>query len=108
MEPIITATTADDIALGAIKDVGPTGHFFGVEHTQERYETAFYSPFLSDWRNYEQWELDGAKTTEVRANKIWKDILNEFEPPALDPAIDEELKAFVAKRKEEGGAPTDF
>jgi len=108
MEPIITATTADDIALGAIKDVGPTGHFFGVEHTQERYETAFYSPFLSDWRNYEQWELDGAKTTEVRANKIWKDILNEFEPPALDPAIDEELCAFVAKRKEEGGAPTDF
>ena len=53
-------------------------------------------------------ELDGAKTTEQRANKIWKDILNEFEAPPIDPAIDEELKAFVAKRKEEGGAPTDF
>ncbi len=108
MEPVITATTADDIALAAIKDVGPTGHFFGVEHTQDRYETAFYSPFLSDWRNYEQWELDGSKWTATRANKIWKDILNEFEPPAIDPAIDEELRAFVAKRKEEGGAPTDF
>ncbi len=108
MEPVLTATTDDDIALDAIKDVGSTGHFFGVQHTQDRYETAFYSPFLSDWRNYEQWELDGAKTTAVRANIIWKDILNEFEAPPIDPAIDEELKAFVAKRKEEGGAPTDF
>ncbi len=108
MEPVLTATRDEDIALDAIKDVGSTGHFFGVQHTQDRYETAFYSPFLSDWRNYEQWELDGAKTTEVRANKIWKDILNEFEAPPIDPAIDEELKAFVAKRKKEGGAPTDF
>jgi trimethylamine--corrinoid protein Co-methyltransferase len=108
MEPVLTATRDEDIALDAIKDVGSTGHFFGVQHTQDRYETAFYAPFLSDWRNYEAWELDGAKTTEVRANKIWKDILNEFEAPPIDPAIDEELRAFVAKRKEEGGAPTDF
>ncbi len=108
MEPVLTATGPNDIAIDAIKDVGSTGHFFGIEHTQERYETAFYSPFLSDWRNYEQWELDGSKWTAQRANKIWKDILNEFEAPAIDPAIDEELQAFVAKRKEEGGAPTDF
>jgi trimethylamine--corrinoid protein Co-methyltransferase len=108
MEPVLTATGPNDIAIDAIKDVGSTGHFFGIEHTQERYETAFYSPFLSDWRNYEQWELDGSKWTAQRANKVWKDILNEFEAPAIDPAIDEELQAFVAKRKEEGGAPTDF
>jgi trimethylamine--corrinoid protein Co-methyltransferase len=108
MEPVLTATGPDEIAIDAIKDVGSTGHFFGIEHTQERYETAFYSPFLSDWRNYEQWELDGSKWTAQRANKVWKDILNEFEAPAIDPAIDEELQAFVAKRKEEGGAPTDF
>lgn len=108
MEPVITATGPEDIAVDAIKDVGATGHFFGIQHTQDRYETAFYSPFLSDWRNYEAWEMDGAKWTAQRANKIWKDILNEFEAPPIDPAIDEELQAFVAKRKEEGGAPTDF
>jgi trimethylamine--corrinoid protein Co-methyltransferase len=108
MEPILTATGPDEIAIDAIKDVGSTGHFFGIQHTQDRYEEAFYSPFLSDWRNYEQWELDGSKWTAQRANKVWKDILNEFEPPAIDPAIDEELQAYVAKRKEEGGAPTDF
>jgi trimethylamine--corrinoid protein Co-methyltransferase len=97
-----------DIALDAIKEVGPQGHFFGARHTQERYETAFYDPFLSDWSNFESWQEAGAVQTPERANRIWKKILAEFEPPPLDAAIAEELAAFVAKRKAEGGAPTDF
>ncbi len=106
MKPV--GTTEADIAVDAIKEVGPGGHFFGCQHTQERYETAFYSPFLSDWSNFENWQEGGAVQTPERANKIWKAILAEFEAPPIDPAIDEELQAFVAKRKEEGGAPTDF
>jgi trimethylamine--corrinoid protein Co-methyltransferase len=106
MNPV-TATEAD-IAFDAIKEVGPGGHFFGCAHTQERYETAFYSPFLSDWSNFESWEEKGAVQTPERANKIWKQIIAEFQDPPIDPAIDEELQTFVAKRKEEGGAPTDF
>jgi trimethylamine--corrinoid protein Co-methyltransferase len=98
----------DDIAVEAIRDVGPRSHFFGAEHTQARYETAFYSPFLSDWRNFETWSLAGAIETPKRANAMWKQILAEFEPPPLDPAIDEELREFVERRKREGGAPTDF
>src|SRR5262245_63027826 len=30
----------DTLALEAIAEVGPGGHFFGVGHTQERYKTA--------------------------------------------------------------------
>ena len=103
----VSATEAD-LAFDAIKEVGPRGHFFGTDHTQERYETAFYNPFISDWSNFETWEERGAKTTPERANSMWKAILKEFEPPPMDPGIREELEAFVAKRKEEGGAPTDF
>ena len=98
----------DDIAVDAIAEVGPNGHFFGATHTQERYQTAFYGPFLSDWRNYERWSAAGAEETPQRANRIWKSILAEFEPPLLDPAIDEALSDFVERRKREGGAPTDF
>lgn len=108
MEPQLTATAPEDIAFDAIKEVGHQGHYFGVQHTQDRYETAFYSPFVSDWRNYEAWELDGATWTAERAHKVFKNILNEFTPPELSEDIREELAAFVAKRKEEGGAPTDF
>ena len=100
--------TEGDLAFDAIQEVGSNGHFFGTAHTLERYETAFYSPFMSDWSNFESWEERGSIQSPERANKIWKQILADFEPPPMDVAIREELEAFVAKRKEEGGAPTDF
>ena len=106
MKPVPAAT--EDIAVEAIREVGPDGHFFGAAHTQERYETAFYNPFLSDWSNFETWEERGSLTAPQRANKVWKQVVAEFEAPPLDPSIAEELQAFVARRKEEGGAPTDF
>ncbi len=108
MDPMTYATTPDDIAVEAIRDVGPDGHFFGCEHTQERYQNAFYSPMISDWSNYEAWDLKGGVWTAERAHGMYKDIINEFEAPPIDPANQEELKDFVARRAAEGGAPTDF
>ena len=96
-------TSEDALGFEAMKEVGPGGHFFGAAHTLARYETAFYSPLLSDWRNYETWRLAGAQDTATRANGLWKQALAEFEAPALDPAIDDQLKDFVARRKAEGG-----
>ena len=107
-DPALTATDTDSLAVEAIREVGPNGHFFGTPHTQERYETAFYSPFLSDWRNYEAWAEAGAVWTSERANKVWKDILAEFQPPEMDDGIREELRSFVDRRIAEGGVPTDF
>ena len=108
MEPATWATTPDDIALDAIRDVGGDGHFFGVQHTQDRYTTAFYQPFLSDWRNHGAWEEAGGLWTARRAHLLYKDILADFTPPPMEDAIREELQAFVAKRKEEGGVATDY
>ena len=107
-EPEITQTGPDDIAIEAMAEVGAGGHYFGCAHTQDRYQSAFYQPFLSDWRNYEAWEAGGAVWTPERAHGIYKKILEEFEPPAMDGAIRDELSEFVARRKAEGGAPTDF
>ncbi len=88
------------LALDAIADVGPGGHFFGTEHTQARYERAFYAPLISDWRNFESWDEAGQPQAHQKANAIYKQLLAEYQPPPLDPAIDEELAAFVAKAKE--------
>ncbi|QBY01411.1 methyltransferase [Rhodophyticola sp. CCM32] len=107
-EPALWATSEDEIGLDAIREVGAGGHYFGCAHTQERYQTAFYQPFLSDWRNFEGWQLDGAVWTAERAHKIYKKILAEFEAPPMQDDRREALQAFVARRKEEGGAPTDF
>jgi trimethylamine--corrinoid protein Co-methyltransferase len=89
------------LGLDAIAEVGPGGHFFGTAHTLERYETAFYEPLVSDWRNFETWQADGSRTATERANGLWKRLLAEAVPPPLDPAIAEALDAFVERRKRE-------
>jgi trimethylamine--corrinoid protein Co-methyltransferase len=94
---------AEEIAAGleAIADVPTGGHFFGSPHTLARYETAFYKPLVSNWQNYENWELAGGLNATQRATQIWQQALEIYQQPPLDPAISEALDAFVAKRKEE-------
>ena len=103
MQPV--ALDAGALALEAIREVGPGGHFFGTAHTMERYETAFYRPFAADWSTYGQWQDAGAMTAAERANGIWQGILRDFTPPAVDPAVVEAIDAYVGRRTAEGGAP---
>lgn len=101
MEFLTPVDTSDDqLALDAIARVPTGGHFFGDEHTMERYDTAFYQPMLSDWRTWEQWNEDGARTATERATGIWQTALDEYEAPPLDDAIAEELESYIAHRKE--------
>jgi trimethylamine--corrinoid protein Co-methyltransferase len=102
---VLQPVVVDEASLGvdAIAAVGPGGHFFGSAHTLERYETAFYRPMLSDWRNYETWADDGRKTATDRANTIWKQLLGEFEPPPIEADRAEAITAFVERRKREIG-----
>ena len=58
LDPVVVDD--DTMAFAAMQQVGPGGHFFGAEHTQSRYRTAFHKPMLSDWRNYETWEEAGS------------------------------------------------
>ena len=96
------------LGLDAVREVGPGGHYFGTAHTLERFENAFYSPIVSDWRNFETWQEAGSPTAIQKANAVWQKELAAYERPPMDAAIEEELDAFVARRKQEGGAPTDF
>ena len=96
------------LALDAIREVGPGGHFFGCEHTQARYRTAFYAPLVSDWRNYESWREAGAPDAARHAHRVYKEIVAAYEPPPIDPSVKEELDTFVDRRVREGGAPSEF
>jgi len=87
-------------AMDAIREVGPGSHFLGCAHTQANFETAFWRSGVADNNSFEQWRDAGSKDAAQRANETWKRLLREYEAPALDPAIDEALKAFMAKRKE--------
>ncbi|MGC1388946.1 MAG: trimethylamine methyltransferase family protein, partial [Steroidobacteraceae bacterium] len=107
MAEFLKPMVVDDRELGfdAIKGVATGGHFFGEPHTMERYEHAFYSPLVSNWQNYENWQIGGGKDATQRATDLWKQALIEYQEPALDPAIRDALDAYVATRRIEiGGA----
>jgi trimethylamine--corrinoid protein Co-methyltransferase len=93
-----------ELALDAIAEVGPGGHHFGTAHTLARFETAFYAPLLSTRQNFEAWQEAGSEDAARRANRIWKRLLSEYQPPPLDPAIGEELADYVERRKRAIGA----
>jgi trimethylamine--corrinoid protein Co-methyltransferase len=102
LRPIVV----DEAELGfeAIRGVPTGGHFFGEPHTMERYEHAFYRPLISNWQNYENWQIAGAKDATQRATDVWKQALKEYEQPVMDPAIREALDAYVEQRREEIGS----
>jgi trimethylamine--corrinoid protein Co-methyltransferase len=86
-------------AMDAIREVGPGQHFLGCAHTQANFESAFYRSTIADNNSFEQWQAEGSLDAEQRANTIWKRMLEEYQPPDLDPAIDEALTEFMEKKK---------
>ena len=88
-------------ALDAIRENPPGNHFLGTAHTLANFESAFYRSITSDNSSYEQWLEDGGDDSAKRANRMWKERLANYVAPPLDDAIDEELKEYVTKRKNE-------
>jgi len=91
----------DDLedALRAVREVGPGGHYLGTEHTQSHFQTAFLIPELADNNSFEQWQLDGSRDATARALETARRMLDTYEPPALDPAVDEALLGFIRERE---------
>ena len=91
--------TANGLALDAIREVGPGGHFLGCQHTQSNFKDAFWRSDVLDYRPFESWSEDGAPDTVSLANARYKSLLNEYEKPALDPGVEEALNDYVSVRK---------
>jgi trimethylamine--corrinoid protein Co-methyltransferase len=86
-------------ALSAIREVGPGGHYLGCEHTQENFKKAFWRSELLDYKPFETWAEEGSRDTQALASLRVEKILSDYQKPYLDPAIDEELKEFIVKKK---------
>jgi trimethylamine--corrinoid protein Co-methyltransferase len=86
-------------ALDAIREVGPGKHFLGCGHTQANFANAFYMSNVVDNNSFEQWDAEGGLDTAQRANKIWKQMLGDYQPPPLEPAVEEALEDYIERRK---------
>jgi trimethylamine--corrinoid protein Co-methyltransferase len=95
------------LAFGAYDEVGDTGHFFGTAHTLERFRDCFWRQTVGTTAGYDRWTKDGAKDHATRASEHWHELLESYERPPLDDAVDEELSEFVARRSGELGDPIE-
>jgi len=91
------------LAFGAHEEVGAGGHFLGAAHTLERFRDCFYRPLLSSTENFERWKRLGERDATARAGEIWRQKLEDYEPPAIDPGLRQELAGYVARRRTELG-----
>jgi trimethylamine--corrinoid protein Co-methyltransferase len=87
-------------AMDAIAEVGPGGHYLGCAHTQANFKTAFWRSEMLDYKPFETWADEGERDTVTLAAARVEKLLTDYQQPALDPAIDEALKAYVRQKKE--------
>lgn len=102
-----SAADAAALAYDAIAEVPPGGHFFGAQHTMERYQTAFYAPLVADLSNHGLWIENGALRADQRATAIWQRTLDGFTPPGACDGVAERLEPYIARRIAAGGMPPE-
>ena len=91
------------LAFDAHVEVGQGGHFFGAQHTLERFRECFWRPTVASTENFERWKKNGSLDHAARASRRWRELLEQYERPPLDEAVEEELVEFVERRAAEVG-----
>ncbi|MEM6479689.1 MAG: trimethylamine methyltransferase family protein, partial [Pseudomonadota bacterium] len=101
LHKMATGVTADEngLALDAIREVGPGGHYLDAAHTHANYQSAFWRSEVLDYKPFETWADEGARDTQALASARVEKLLAAYEAPALDPAINEALNAYVTQKK---------
>lgn len=90
-----------DEALSAVADIGPGGHYLGHAHTLANFQRAFFMPGMFDNNSIEQWQAEGGIEITERALREARSLLGDYEEPKLDPAKDEALRDYMARRMRE-------
>ncbi|MDP9329193.1 MAG: trimethylamine methyltransferase family protein [Actinomycetota bacterium] len=90
----------EELGFDALNEIGPGGLFLASPHTKAHFKEWLYMSPLFQTPDYATWDMMGKQSTDVRANELWKKLLDSYEDPGLDPAIDEELKTYMASRRD--------
>ncbi len=72
-----------------------------------RYRKAFHRTEFFDHSSFEQWRAAGSRDAANRATDAWRALLDRWQDPGLDDAVDAELQDFMARRRREID-PADF
>jgi trimethylamine--corrinoid protein Co-methyltransferase len=95
------AVDDEHFALDAIEGEGPGGMFLAAPHTLEHFrEWVFMSPLFRA-NAYVNWVKQGSLTAEQVATEQWRRLLDSYQDPGMDQALDEEIREFLDRRRQE-------
>lgn len=97
----------EEFALEALREVGPGGLWLAADHTMAHFKEWQYISPLFTTQDFTSWSTAGSIDAAARANARWKALLASYEDPGIDEAVDEELRAFMDRRKAEPPPPED-
>lgn len=97
----------EELAFDALAQLGPGGLFLEAEHTMLHFKEWLRMSPVFQTQDFATWEMAGSPGTPERANARWKQLLASYEDPGLDPTIDEELLAYIERRKREPAEEED-
>lgn len=89
----------ETLAVDAIDEVGPGGHFLSSPHTLRHCRETYY-PALMDRRNYQEWLDAGQKTLGQRANEKVRDIIENYQPEQLSGNVKDRIRQVMATADE--------
>jgi trimethylamine--corrinoid protein Co-methyltransferase len=92
----------DDLAVGAIGEVGPGGNFLAEDHTLAHMRQ-LWRPRLFDRRTWEDWEAAGRPEPRAGARERVRALLASHEVPELPDGVPAELDRIVAAFAAEAG-----
>jgi trimethylamine--corrinoid protein Co-methyltransferase len=95
--------TEADLAFDAHVEAGHGGHFFGTQHTLERFRDCFWRPTIATTENNDRWNKNGRLDHAARAALRWRELLETYEQPPLAADTEAELLDFVRRRVAENG-----
>jgi len=94
----------DTLALDVIDEVGPGGHFLAQPHTMKNFKTETWFPSVMSRMRHDGWKtMEGGSTMGDRVTEKMRDILENYEVPALPDGVLKKIDEIV-KRAEDNEA----
>ena len=95
------AVDESQLAFDVIEELGPGGLFLAHEHTLEHFRSeSFMSPLFRS-QAHPTWVKLGSPSVASVATSQWQQLLESYEDPGIDEAMDAELRSFVERRSAE-------
>lgn len=90
----------DSCGGDAYSEAGPGQNILSTAHTLCHFWEANFLTDIQEAGAYEYWFEEGSLSLEQRANKRWKNMLEQYQAPDIDPAINDSLVDFINYKKQ--------